>query len=113
MYWPIKNRNGSRLPCRVVQPPQRFEKKVDDYEENRHFLLAQYFRNNYNKAMSNLPVVNSQVQILRMEVWVTNRTGATTETSDVVGFMDLVKALLTTRAIQAVGARCFTRQWSQ
>ena len=30
--------------------------------------------------MQNLPVVNSQVQILRMEVWVTNRTGATTET---------------------------------
>ncbi|WP_431211375.1 cell surface protein SprA [Puia sp. P3] len=26
--------------------------KADDYEENRHFLLAQYFRNNYNKAMS-------------------------------------------------------------
>ena len=29
--------------------------------------------------MKNLPVINSQVQILRMEVWVTNRTGATTE----------------------------------
>jgi cell surface protein SprA len=39
--------------------------------------------------MSNLPVVNSPVQILRMEVWVTNRTGATTETRDVVGLMDL------------------------
>src|SRR5207253_2890327 len=48
-----------------------------------------YFRANYNKAMQSLPVVNSQVQILRMEVWVTNRTGATTETRDVVGLMDL------------------------
>ncbi|MDB5192422.1 MAG: sprA [Segetibacter sp.] len=67
----------------------RFEKKLDDYEENRHFLLGGYFRANYNKAMRSLPVVNSQVQILRMEVWVTNRTGATTETRDVVGFMDL------------------------
>lgn len=66
-----------------------FEKKLDDYEENRHFLLGDYFRYNYNKAMQNLPVVNSQVQILRMEVWVTNRTGATTETRDVVGFADL------------------------
>jgi cell surface protein SprA len=66
-----------------------FEFKADDYEENRHFLLAQYFRNNYNNAMRNLPVVNSQVQILRLEVWVTNRNGSTTETRDVVGLMDL------------------------
>jgi cell surface protein SprA len=66
-----------------------FEFKANDYEENRHFLLAQYFRRNYNKAMSELPKVNSQVQILRIEVWVTNRNGSTTETRDVVGLMDL------------------------
>jgi cell surface protein SprA len=69
---------------------QSFNKKLDDYEENRHFLLAQYFRNNYNRAMSKLPVVTSQVQILRMEVWVTNRsTGSVTDTRNVVGLMDL------------------------
>ncbi|MGZ8540496.1 MAG: T9SS outer membrane translocon Sov/SprA, partial [Chitinophagaceae bacterium] len=68
---------------------QLFSLKSDEYEENRHFLLAQYFRNNYNKAMSQLPVVNSVVQILRMEVWVTNRTGATTDTRDIVALMDL------------------------
>ena len=68
---------------------QTFTYKADEYEENRHFLMAQYFRNNYNKAMKNLPVVNSLVQILRVEVWVTNRTGATTETRDVVALMDL------------------------
>lgn len=66
-----------------------FTKKLDDYEENRNFLLGQYFRNNYNKTMASLPFVNSQVQILRMEVWVTNRNGATTDARDVVGFMDL------------------------
>ena len=66
-----------------------FNKKLDDYEENRHFLLGDYFRQNYNRAMQSLPVVNSQVQIMRMEVWVTNRSGATTETRDVVGLMDL------------------------
>ena len=66
-----------------------FEFKANDYEENRHFLMAQYFRANYNKAMKDLPVVNSKVQILRLEVWVTNRNGSTTETRDVVGLMDL------------------------
>ncbi len=69
-----------------------FEFKANDYEENRHFLLSQYFHDNYNKAMSQLPVVNSQVQILRIEVWVTNRNGSTTETRDVVGLMDLGEA---------------------
>jgi len=70
---------------------QSFEIKANNYEENRHFLLAQYFKNNFNSAMQNLPVVNSQVQILRMEVWVTNRNGATTDTRDVVALMDLAE----------------------
>lgn len=68
---------------------QNFSVKADEYDENRHFLMAQYFRNNYNKSMAKLPVVNSPVQILRLEVWVTNRNGTTTETRDVVGLMDL------------------------
>ncbi len=68
---------------------QSFSIKADEYEENRHFLLAQYFRNNYNTAMRQLPVVNSQIQVLKIEVWVTNRNGATTDTRDIVGLMDL------------------------
>ncbi len=68
---------------------QTFTLKADEYEENRHFLLAQYFRRNYNTAMSQLPIVNSNVIIQRMEVWVTNRTGATTDTRDIVALQDL------------------------
>lgn len=68
---------------------QTFQKRLDDYEENRHFLLAQFFRNNFNKTMKNLPVVNSMATIQRIEVWVTNRNGATTDARDIVGFMDL------------------------
>ena len=68
---------------------QQFEFKADDYEENRHFLLAQYFKNNYNKTMSNLPAVTTPVQILRMEVWVTNKNGTTTNAREIVGLMDL------------------------
>jgi cell surface protein SprA len=71
---------------------QNFSKKLDDYEENRHFLMGQYFRNTYNKTMAKLPVVGSQVQIQRIEVWVTNRTGATTDARDIVGLMDLAEA---------------------
>ena len=68
---------------------QQFEIKADEYEENRHFLVGQYFKNRYNAVMRNLPAVTSPVQILRMEVWVTNRNGTTTETRDVVGLADL------------------------
>lgn len=75
-----------------------FEVFADQYDENRHFFLAQYFRegdttNNgsggYTRALSTLPIVNSLVEITRLEVWVTNKTGATENARDIVGFMDL------------------------
>ena len=68
---------------------QNFEIKADEYEENRHFLVGQYFHDNFNRLMSTAPAITSPVQILKMEVWVTNRNGTTTETRDVVGLMDL------------------------
>ena len=39
--------------------------------------------------MSTLPAVTTPVQILRLEVWVTNKNGSTVNTRDVVGLMDL------------------------
>lgn len=70
---------------------QDFMIRADEYEDNRHFLLAQFFRDTFNYAMGNLPVIRSQVYINRIEVWVTNRTGATTNTRDIVGLMDLAE----------------------
>ena len=71
---------------------QQIAIKADNYEENKDFLLAQYFHNNYNKALANFPVINSLVTINRIEVWVTNRTGAVNGVRDVLGFMDLGEA---------------------
>lgn len=68
---------------------QQFAIKADDYEENRHFLLAQYFANNYNRALENYPIINSQVTINKIEVWITNTTGATDGVRTIFGFMDL------------------------
>lgn len=89
----LANQRSSRqsLSLQGGTATQTFQKRLDEYEENRHFLLGQYFRNNYNKTMKSLPVVNTQVQIQRMEVWVTNRTGATTDARDIVGMMDLAE----------------------
>jgi len=66
-----------------------FELKADQYEENKHFFISQYFRNRYNQAMQNLPVINSPINITKIEVWVTNIGPATTENRNIVAFMDL------------------------
>ena len=94
----IANQKSQRqsLALQGGSSTQKFQKRLDDYEENRHFLLAQYFRNNYNKAMSALPVINSQIQIKRIEVWVTNRNGQTTNARDVVGLTDIGEPVLRT-----------------
>jgi cell surface protein SprA len=63
--------------------------KADQYEENRHFLVGQYFRNNYNKALKDLPIVNSPVSITNLEVWVTNIGAATTENRNIIALLDL------------------------
>ncbi len=63
--------------------------RADEYEENRHFLLAQYFRDNYDYALSSLPTIMSNVNITRIEVWVTNVGAATQDNRNIVAFADL------------------------
>lgn len=66
-----------------------FELSADQYDENRHFFLAHYFRNHYDEAMSTLPLINSRIKIDRIEVWVTNKRGQSNDTRNVVAFADL------------------------
>jgi len=68
---------------------KEFEIRSDQFEENKHFFLAQYFRDNYNKALSTLPFIRSEVFINYVEVWVTNRTGATQDTRNIIALADL------------------------
>ncbi len=66
-----------------------FEIAVDNYDENRHFFLSYYFRDNYEKAMEALPYVASGVTINRIEVWVTNKRGNYDQARNIVAFADL------------------------
>ena len=68
---------------------QTFELKADQYEADKHFFLTQFFRDNYDQSLVNLPNILSQVNIEEIEVWVTNRTGQTNNVRDVVAFLDL------------------------
>ena len=66
-----------------------FELDVADYEENRHFFLSHYFRKRYDEAMSTLPDLMTGIEINRVEVWVTNKSGNTTNTRNIVALTDL------------------------
>ena len=68
---------------------QEYEIRADEYEENRHYFISQYFYDNYNKAMSTLPVVNSNIKIIRIEVWRTNIGAAVTNNRDILALTDL------------------------
>lgn len=68
---------------------KEFELKIDEYDENRHFFLAHYFRNNYNASVANLPQIRSNVNITRLEVWVTNMRGNYDQSRNIVAFTDI------------------------
>lgn len=66
-----------------------FDIQCDQYEQNKHYFLSQYFRDNFESFLTAPPLVQSPVRITRVEVWVTNRTSAVDNARDIVGFMDL------------------------
>ena len=66
-----------------------FELRASDYDKDRHFFLSQRFRNDYDKALANFPLINSAVNITRVEVWITNRNTATENVRNIVAIADL------------------------
>ena len=70
-----------------------FELSALDYDEDKHFFLAQFFRDQYDEALTNYPFIKSQVQITRLEVWVTNRGQQTLNVRNIVAIQDLGEAL--------------------
>ena len=69
-----------------------FEINVADYEENRHFFLSRYFRNHYDEWMQKLPNLITGITINRVEIWVTNKSGTTANTRNIVALTDLGEA---------------------
>lgn len=67
----------------------KFRVKADEYDQNRHFFLSQYFRDNYDKFASKLPYVTSGINITKIEVWITNKNSRFEQSRNFVGFMDL------------------------
>ena len=68
-----------------------FEIKGSEYDKDRHFFLAHKFREKYNAALQNLPLINSSANITRIEVWITNRNNETENVRTVVALADLAE----------------------
>ncbi|HEY1196930.1 cell surface protein SprA [Flavobacterium sp.] len=72
---------------------QNFDLFALDYDNDRHFFLSQYFRNKYDNSLKNYPLIDSRVQVTRLEVWVTNKQNRVTTTSNnlrnIVALQDL------------------------
>ena len=77
---------------------QDFSLFVQEYDNDRHYFLSQYFRNNYDKALSNYPYIDSRVQITRIEVWITNRqnriNAQDNNLRNIIGIQDLGESQL-------------------
>jgi cell surface protein SprA len=78
---------------------ENFELFALDYDADRNFFLSQYFRDKYDVSLRNYPLIDSRVQITRIEVWVTNRQNRVANTNNnlrnIIALQDLGEAPLT------------------
>ena len=84
-----KESSSSSVSSQGGQQITDFEIDASSYDENRHFFLAHFFRDNYDANMAMLPNIVSGVQITRIEVWVTNKRSNYDNPRNIVAFTDL------------------------
>jgi cell surface protein SprA len=74
---------------------REFEIAADEYRANQHFFLSHYFRDNYERALSQRPLITSGINVTKIEVWITNRANSininNNNQRNIVAFMDLAE----------------------
>ncbi|MEM1319074.1 MAG: cell surface protein SprA [Bacteroidota bacterium] len=80
-----------RLELQGGSQLQEFEVRADQYDENRHFFLSHFNRDNFKEGLSNLPQINSLFKInpQEIQVWITNDRNATEGVREIVAIADL------------------------
>jgi cell surface protein SprA len=68
---------------------REFEVRGSEYEENRHYFLGHFFRDNFEQWLRATPQIISGVNITRIEVYVINRQNNTETLRNFAAFMDL------------------------
>ena len=84
-----KNTTSKSVSSKGGTQTTPYEIDAAEYEENRHFFLSHYFRQQYDRAMGTLPNLTTGIKINRVEVWVTNKSGTTNDTRNIVALADL------------------------
>jgi len=87
-----KNSTSQTMTITGGAEEEDFYFRADEYEENKHFFISQYFRDHYNEYLSTLPLVGSPIVITKIEVWRTTVGAATTDNRNIVAFTDLGEA---------------------
>ncbi len=88
----FSQQKSEKKQIKITNGAQKTEFKflADNYEANRHFFLSHYFREQYDRALEEPPIIKTNVLISRVEVWVTNRNRVGDEdTRDVLALIDL------------------------
>lgn len=87
----FSQQKGKRTDIQVKGGAQQsnYEITADNYEANKHYFLNHYHRDKFDVAMANLPVVNSGINITRIEVWVTNNNNTVDNARNIIAFSDL------------------------
>lgn len=89
----LSQQKGKKSEVEVTGGAQisKFEVAGDAYEANKHFFVAHYFRDHFNTALAGLPFVNSEVNINRIEVWISNTNNSTNDIRSIVSFSELAE----------------------
>lgn len=84
-----QNSESQTVTAQAGSSIQEFELRTTDYDDDRHFFLSQFFRNNYATALRNYPLISSPINITRIEVWITNRSSSVEDFRSIVAFADI------------------------
>lgn len=84
-----QNSESKSVNTRGGAQTTQFTINADEYDQNRHFFLSQYFYENYDQFCARLPFVSSGINITRIEVWITNKSGKYDQSRNLVAFTDL------------------------
>ena len=87
----LSQQKGKRQEINVAggAQVQDYEVRVDNYEANKHYFLNYYHREHYDEAMQTMPIVNSPINVTKIEVWVTNRINRGEDTRNGIAVTDL------------------------
>ncbi len=88
-----QNSESKTVTAQAGATIQPFELHATDYDNDRHFFLSQYFRNNYANSLKEYPLISSPINITRIEVWVTNKIATTDDFRSIVAFADIGESI--------------------